>query len=110
MDGKTCADGTVQENNAQDYAKLPAKKTVRVKRKTELDGCGVPGKIKKPLPSRDERAAGLAPNLPPEDLENHGELLFLLFDRIDRVAARQDRKFDRIQLRLDELEAWRRSG
>jgi hypothetical protein len=40
-------------------------------------------------------------------LENHGDLIFFLFDRMDRTTARQDRKIERISRRIAELERGR---
>ena len=114
MDAAPCA-GTVQVNNGCEKGKTPAlpeatspvkppvKKPVLVERKTELSGCGVTLKKKTRL-SVIEQVEELGPGIPQEELENHGDLLFVLFDRMDRIAARQDLKFERFDRRITDLE------
>ena len=45
----------------------------------------------------------------PDVREGYGDFAFLLIDRQDRIASRQNKKIDRLSRRLDELEASRRS-
>lgn len=92
-----------QENNELAWAKRHIREPVTVERKTELAGCGLPHRKKK-IPSAEERMGNLAIVLPPEVLENHGDLIFFLVDRMDRTTARQDRKIERISRRIAELE------
>jgi len=73
-----------------------------VERKTEILGCGVP--VKQRTPSLKEKAENLSVDLPPEMLENNGDLIFLLLDHMHRIAGRQDKKIDRISRRLSALE------
>jgi hypothetical protein len=98
-----------QENSELTWAKRHIRDPVTVERKTELAGCGLPHRKKK-IPPAEERRESLATVLPPEVLENHGDLLFFLFDRMDRTTARQDRKIERISRRVAELEERGRSG
>jgi hypothetical protein len=93
-----------RENNELAWAKRHIKEPVDVERKTELAGCGLPHRKKKTLVSAEERKENLAIDLLQEALENHGDLLFLLFDRMDRNTARQDRKIERISQRVAKLE------
>lgn len=79
-----------------------------VERKTELPGSGMPAR-KKYRSTVAEKAANLTIDVPPEILENNGELVFILLDHMDRIGERQDRKIDRIHRRLLELERGRRS-
>lgn len=95
-----------QENNELAWAKRHIREPVTVERKTELAGCGLPHRKKK-IPSAEERMGNLAMVLEPEVLENHGNLIFFLVDRMDRAAARQDRKIERISRRIAELERGR---
>ena len=95
-----------QENSELEWAKRHIKEPVTVERKTELAGCGLPHRKKK-IPSAEERMRNLAIVLPPEVLENHGDLIFFLVDRMDRTTARQDRKIERISRRVGELERGR---
>jgi len=95
-----------QENSELEWAKRHIKEPVTVERKTELAGCGLPHRKKK-IPSAEERMRNLAVVLPQEVLENHGDLIFFLVDRMDRTTARQDRKIERISRRVAELERGR---
>lgn len=98
--GASHADGDGQENEELAWAKRHIREPVE--RKTELAGCGLPHRKKKNRPPVEDREEAI--DLPPEELENHGDLIFLLFDRMDRTAARQDRKIERISRRVAGLE------
>ncbi len=74
-----------------------------VRRKTEMIGCGVPAGKKRTSALR-EKAGHLSIDLPPEVLENNGEIVFLLLDQMHRIAERQDKKIDGISRRLSALE------
>ena len=74
-----------------------------VKRKTEIIGCGVPSGKKRSLNLR-EKAENISIDLSPEMRENNGDLIFLLLDHMHRIAERQDKKIERLQDRLSEVE------
>ena len=74
-----------------------------VERKTEIIGCGVPSGKKRALYLR-EKAENVSIDLPPESLENNGDLVFLLLDHMHRIAERQDKKIERLQCRISEME------
>ena len=74
-----------------------------VERKTEIIGCGVPSGKKRSLNLR-EKAENISIDLSPEMLENNGDLIFLLLDQMHRIAERQDKKIERLQCRISEME------
>jgi hypothetical protein len=79
-------------------------KPALVEGKTELSGCGIQSKNNLISKSISEMLEERAFNLPPEELENHGELIFFLIDRIDRVSEKLDRKIDRLGSKVIEIE------
>ena len=74
-----------------------------VQRKTEIIGCGVPAGNKRALYLR-EKTENISIDLPPEMLENNGDLIFLLLDHMHRIEERQNRKIERLQRQLSEVE------
>lgn len=104
--------GAGPENNEPDRAKRHIVDTPGVTlagRKTELSGTGVPAR-KNPhvVPGPVAQADPLMDMLP-DVREGYGDVTFLLIDRMDRIAGRQNKKIDRLSRRLDDLEAQRRS-
>ena len=99
--------GTGQENNELAWARKHVhdfSPIQRVDRKTEIIGTGVPARKKRPVRKPGMSRAGV----PPGSVRNDGDIVFILYDYMDRIAQRQDQKFERIEKRLAELEAWRR--
>jgi hypothetical protein len=98
------ADGDGVENNELAWAQRQTKEPVTVERKTELAGWGVRRRKKTTRPSAEERVNPVTIDLPAEEPENHGDVIFLLYDRMDRLIARQDRKIERLSRRVSGLE------
>ncbi len=96
--------GTREENNELAWARRHIREPVEVERKTELAGWGVGHRKKQTRPPGKERENPLPIDLPAEEPENYGDIIFLLYDRMDRLAARQDRKIARLSRRVSELE------
>jgi hypothetical protein len=93
-----------REDNGEKKVQNHVKKPALVERKTELSGCGMQSKNNLTSKSISEMLEERAFNLPPEELENHGELIFFLIDRIDRVSDKLDRKIDRLGRKVIEIE------
>ena len=96
--------GTGPENNELAWARQHIREPVTVERKTELAGWGVGHRKKTTRPLAEKRVNPLPIDLPAEEPENYGDIIFLLYDRMDRLAARQDRKIARLSRRVSELE------
>ncbi len=106
------ADGAGPENNELDWAKRHVMDTpgvILVERKTELLGTGVQARKNPHEPAGPVIRADPLMDMLPDVREGYGDLAFLLIDRQDRIASRQNKKIDRLSRRLDELEASRRS-
>jgi hypothetical protein len=106
------ADGAGPENNELDWAKhhiVDTPGATLVERKTELLGTGVPARKNPHEPAGPKTRPAPLMDMLPEVREGYGDLAFLLIDRMDRIASRQNTKIDGLSRRLDDLEAQRRS-
>lgn len=105
------ADGAGPENNELEWAKRHIVDTpgaTRVERTTELSGTGVPARKNPHEPAGPPIRPDPLMDMHPDVREEYGDLAFLLIDRMDRIAWRQNTRIERLTRRLDELESSRR--